>query len=58
MALRIGERVGRRRAMLIGAAVATVGFAATAFSINLYDLLLWRAFRGVRPPEERVARVS
>jgi MFS family permease len=37
------ERVGRRRAMLIGATVATVGFAATSFAINLYDLLLWRS---------------
>lgn len=41
------ERVGRRRAMLIGAAVATVGFAATAFAINLYDLLLWRSLCAV-----------
>ncbi len=37
------ERVGRRRAMLIGASIATVGFAATALAINLYDLLLWRS---------------
>jgi MFS family permease len=41
------ERVGRRRAMLIGASIATVGFAATAFSINLYDLLLWRSLCAV-----------
>ncbi|HUL56917.1 MAG TPA: MFS transporter [Usitatibacter sp.] len=37
------ERVGRRRAMLIGASIATCGFAATAIAINLYDLLLWRS---------------
>ena len=37
------ERVGRRRAMLIGAAIATVGFAASAAAVNLYDLLLWRS---------------
>src|SRR5689334_20355590 len=37
------ERVGRRRAMLIGAVIATVGFAATALALNLYDLLLWRS---------------
>jgi MFS family permease len=37
------ERVGRRRAMLIGASIATVGFAATALAFNLYDLLLWRS---------------
>jgi MFS family permease len=41
------ERVGRRRAMLIGATIATVGFAATAFSVNLYDLLLWRSLCAV-----------
>jgi MFS family permease len=37
------ERIGRRRAMLIGALIATVGFGATAAAINLYDLLLWRS---------------
>ncbi len=37
------ERVGRRTAMLIGAAVATVGFIATSLAFNLYDLLLWRS---------------
>jgi MFS family permease len=37
------ERTGRRRAMLLGAIVATVGFAATALAYNLYDLLLWRS---------------
>jgi MFS family permease len=37
------ERVGRRKAMLIGAAIATVGFLATALAYNLYDLLVWRS---------------
>jgi MFS family permease len=37
------ERVGRRRAMLIGASIATVGFVATSLAFNLYDLLLWRS---------------
>src|SRR4029077_16722175 len=37
------ERIGRRRAMLIGASIATVGFAATSLAFNLYDLLLWRS---------------
>ena len=32
------ERVGRRRAMLVGAIMATVGFAGTALAYNLYDL--------------------
>src|SRR3954463_3345229 len=37
------ERVGRRKAMLWGAVLATAGFTGTAFAFNLYDLLLWRA---------------
>jgi MFS family permease len=37
------ERVGRRRAMLFGAGIATVGFVATSLAYNLYDLLLWRS---------------
>lgn len=37
------ERVGRRKAMLLGAAIATVGFLATALAYNLYDLLVWRS---------------
>lgn len=37
------ERVGRRRAMLVGATIAMGGFVATALAVNLYDLLLWRS---------------
>ena len=37
------ERVGRRKAMLVGAVIATVGFTGTALAYNLYDLLLWRS---------------
>ncbi|QJR16805.1 MFS transporter [Usitatibacter palustris] len=37
------ERVGRRQAMLVGAILATIGFAATSLAYNLYDLLLWRS---------------
>jgi MFS family permease len=37
------ERMGRRKAMLIGAILATVGFVGTAIAYNLYDLLLWRS---------------
>jgi MFS family permease len=37
------DRIGRRRAMLIGASIATVGFGATSIAVNLYDLLLWRS---------------
>ena len=41
------ERVGRRKAMLYGAGIATLGFAATALAVNLYDLLLWRSLCAV-----------
>jgi putative ABC transport system substrate-binding protein len=41
------ERIGRRRAMLIGAVVSTVGFIATAAAQGLYDLLLWRSLCGI-----------
>lgn len=37
------ERVGHRRTMLTGAAVAAVGFVATALAHNVLDLLLWRS---------------
>jgi MFS family permease len=41
------ERVGRRKAMLIGATIATIGFGGTAAAVNLYDLLLWRSLCAV-----------
>jgi MFS family permease len=41
------ERIGRRNAMLIGAAVATDRLRATSLAINLYDLLLWRSLCAV-----------
>lgn len=41
------ERVGRRRSMLTGAVLATVGFVATALANSLYDLLLWRSLCAV-----------
>jgi MFS family permease len=37
------ERIGRRRTMAIGASIAAVGFAATAFAYGLWDLLVWRS---------------
>ncbi len=37
------ERVGHRRAMLIGAGVAALGFAATSLAHSVLDLLLWRS---------------
>ncbi len=41
------ERVGHRRTMLTGAAVASVGFVATALAYNVLDLLLWRSLCAV-----------
>ncbi len=41
------ERVGRRKAMLVGAVIGTAGFAATALAHNLLDLLLWRSLCAV-----------
>lgn len=41
------ERVGRRRAMLIGAAIGTAGFIATALAQSLIDLLVWRSLCAV-----------
>ena len=37
------ERVGNRQSMLMGACIAAFGFAATAFSFNVLDLLVWRS---------------
>ena len=37
------ERAGYRRTMMIGAAIAAVGFVASAFAVNVLDLLLWRS---------------
>jgi MFS family permease len=37
------ERVGNRRAMLMGAVIAAAGFTASAFASTVIDLLLWRA---------------
>ncbi len=39
----LSERRGHRRTMIIGAAIAAVGFAATALSVTVFDLLLWRS---------------
>ena len=36
------DRVGRRRAIMIGAGLAACGLALTALTATLYDLLLWR----------------
>ncbi|WP_088279624.1 MFS transporter [Ideonella sp. A 288] len=37
------ERVGHRRTMLVGAAIAAGGFLATAMAVGVFDLLLWRS---------------
>lgn len=36
------DRVGHRKAFLVGASVTTLGLILTAFAQSLYDLLLWR----------------
>ncbi len=41
------ERVGKRRAMLLGAAVAAFGFAGSALAGSVLDLLLWRSLCAV-----------
>lgn len=41
------ERVGHRRAMMIGAGIAALGFAATALAHSVFDLLLWRSLCGL-----------
>ena len=41
------ERVGRRRALLVGAFVGALAHLAAAFAFSLYDLLLWRAAAGL-----------
>lgn len=37
------DRVGHRKAFVVGAAVTTAGLLATACAQTLYDLLLWRS---------------
>jgi MFS family permease len=41
------ERVGQRRAMLQGAAIAAAGFAASAMAYSVFDLMLWRSLCAV-----------
>ncbi len=41
------ERVGHRRAMLTGGAVAAVGFVGSALAFNVLDLLAWRSLCGL-----------
>ncbi len=36
------DRIGRRRAIIIGALLAACGLIMTALAVTLYDLLLWR----------------
>ncbi len=41
------DRVGHRRTMLIGAAIAALGFVATSMASSVLDLLLWRSLCAV-----------
>lgn len=39
----LSERIGHRRTMIYGSVIAAVGFATTALSVTVFDLLLWRS---------------
>jgi len=41
------ERLGHRRTMLIGGAVAAIGFGGSALAANVLDLLAWRSLCGL-----------
>ncbi len=41
------EKLGSRRVMVVGAAVAAVGFVASAMASSVLDLLVWRSFCAV-----------
>ena len=41
------ERKGHRHTMLVGAAIAAVGFLASAAAVSVLDLLLWRSLCAV-----------
>jgi MFS family permease len=41
------ERLGHRRAMMIGAGIAAAGFAASAMANSVLDLLIWRSLSAV-----------
>ena len=43
----IGDRIGRRRVLLIGLTVFAVGSVLAAFSSSPWELILWRAVMGV-----------
>ncbi len=43
----LAERIGQRRLMLTGAAVAAAGFAASALAVSVLDLMLWRSLCAV-----------
>ncbi|HEX2074760.1 MAG TPA: MFS transporter [Geodermatophilus sp.] len=43
----IGDRVGRRRVLLIGLSVFTVGSVLAAFSSTAIEVILWRAVMGI-----------
>lgn len=39
----MSERIGHRRMMIYGAAIAGAGFVLTSLAYNVFDLLLWRS---------------
>jgi predicted MFS family arabinose efflux permease len=43
----LSDRVGHRKAFLLGAAITTVGLLLTASAHSLYELLLWRSLTAI-----------
>ena len=41
------DRVGRQKAYITGALLATLGLFGTGFAFTLWDLILWRALSGI-----------
>lgn len=41
------ERVGRRKALIVGTLIGAAAHVAAAFASSLYDLLLWRSLAGI-----------
>jgi predicted MFS family arabinose efflux permease len=41
------ERLGRRRSMLIGGVLTTIGIFGSVFAVSIYDLLAWRCFTAI-----------
>jgi hypothetical protein len=46
---------GTELGLVVSAGLAGAAVSAVAAAMKIaYDILLWRAFRGIKPPEERL----